>query len=356
MGLGSVRVFTLKEARERSRLARQQLADDIDPIDARRAAVCRPGPKRQSRSASRKLRRSTSPRTAPAGRARSTASNGSASVETYAYPVIGDLSVAAIETAHVLKVIEPIWTSRTETASRVRGRIEAVLDWAKARQLRQGENPARWRGHLDKLLPAKTKVRKVKHLDAMPYGDVPVFMATLRDMDSVSARALEFTILTAARTGETMGATWSEIDLRDEALDGSGRAHEVGPRASRAALAIAPWRSLRRCRAKTETSMSSSARARARASPTRRCSISWQGTGSPFTASGPPSAIGPAIRPTIRARLPKRRLRTSLGDKTEAAYRRGDALEKRRKLMQAWAGYCARQATGSVVQIRKARA
>ena len=109
-------------------------------------------------------------------------------------------------------MLEPIWRTKPETASRVRGRIETVLDWATARDHRQGDNPARWRGHLDKLLPKKTEVRKVRHQSAMPYDDVPGFMAQLRGQDSISARALEFTILAAARTSEAIGASWDEID------------------------------------------------------------------------------------------------------------------------------------------------
>ena len=160
MGLGSVNTFSLAEARERARLARQLLADHLDPIDARH------GRRMQGKAeAAKQVKfKEAAEKYIAAHRAgwknAKHAEQWAATLETYAYPVVGDLSVAAIETAHVLKVIEPIWTSRTETASRLRGRIEAVLDWATARQLRQGENPARWRGHLDKLLPAKTKVRK----------------------------------------------------------------------------------------------------------------------------------------------------------------------------------------------------
>ncbi len=137
-----------------------------------------------------------------------------ATLATYAYPVFGDLSVAAVDTGLVQKVLEPIWSTKPETAGRVRGRIEAVLDWAKVRGYRDGENPARWRGHLDKLLPNRRKVRAVKNHAAMPYPELPAFMAELRERTGVSARALEFAILTAARTSEVIGATWSEIDLK----------------------------------------------------------------------------------------------------------------------------------------------
>jgi integrase len=133
---------------------------------------------------------------------------------TYAYPILGDLPVSAIDVAMVMKVVEPIWARKAETASRVRGRIEAVLDWASARGFRNGDNPARWRGHLDKLLPARSKIAKVKHHAALPYAELPSFMGELRNQEGVSSRALEFTILAAAKTNETIGARWSEIDFK----------------------------------------------------------------------------------------------------------------------------------------------
>ena len=135
-----------------------------------------------------------------------------ATLATYAAPVIGALPVQSIDTSFVMKVIEPLWATRPETASRLRGRVEAVLAWAAARGYRTGENPARWRGHLDKLLPARSKVRKVEHHAALPYTELPGFLVALRDQEGVAARALEFTILMAARTGETIGATWGEIN------------------------------------------------------------------------------------------------------------------------------------------------
>ena len=126
---------------------------------------------------------------------------------------INGLPVAAIDTALVLKALEPVWREKPETASRARGGIESVLSWASAREFRSGENPARWRGHLDKLVPARSKVARVKHHDAVPYAQMPGFMAELRERVGLSGRALEFTNLTAARTGEAIGAQWRECDL-----------------------------------------------------------------------------------------------------------------------------------------------
>ena len=142
------------------------------------------------------------------------ASQWTNTLTTYATPVFGKLPVAAIDTALVMKVVEPLWAVKSETASRVRGRIEVILDWATVRGFRQGDNPARWRGHLDKLLPARSKVRKVVNHAALPYGEIGPFMADLREREGIAARALEFTILTAARTGEVLAPTWSESTSR----------------------------------------------------------------------------------------------------------------------------------------------
>ena len=131
----------------------------------------------------------------------------------YVYPLLGHQPVGVVDTTLVLKVLEPLWTKKPETASRVRGRIEAVLDWAKARGMREGQNPAQWRGHLDHLLPARSKVRRVRHHPALAYAAIPAFMTELRSRPGITARALEFVILTAARTGEALGARWTEIDF-----------------------------------------------------------------------------------------------------------------------------------------------
>jgi len=154
-------------------------------------------------------------------------------LQTYVYPIFGDLPVQTVDVGLVTKAIEPIWATKPETASRVRGRIESVLDWATVRGYREGENPARWRGHLEKLLPARRKVAAVEHHAALAYPELPAFMGEFRQRDGVAARALEFAILTAARTGEVLGARWSEIDLESRlwTIPGgrmkAGREHRV---------------------------------------------------------------------------------------------------------------------------------
>ena len=139
-----------------------------------------------------------------------------ATLGTYVYPIFGELPVAAVDTTLVAKALEPIWGTKPETASRVRGRIESVLDWARARGYRSGENPARWRGHLDNLLPKRRNVRRVEHHAALPYAEIGDFMIELCNAESVSARALEFAILTAGRTGEVIGAQWAEVNLEEK--------------------------------------------------------------------------------------------------------------------------------------------
>src|SRR5262249_20847016 len=137
-------------------------------------------------------------------------------LDAYVHPIIGKLAVDSVDTGLVMQTLEPIWTVKPETASRVRGRIESILDWATSRGHRHGDNPARWRGHLDNLLPARSKVQRVEHHAALPYGEIGAFMVEIRAQAGSAARALEFAILTAARTGEVIGARWQEINLVDQ--------------------------------------------------------------------------------------------------------------------------------------------
>ena len=213
MGLGPVSLFGLQEARAKALDARRQRHGGVDPIEARKAA------RQQARLDAAKAItfKECAEKYIEAHKARwknaKHATQWPSTLKTYAYPVIGSLPVQTIDTALVTKIIEPIWSKKLETANRLRGRIEAVLDWAKVRDYRQGENPARWRGHLDKLLPAPSEVRRVEHHAALPYAETGGFISALRQQEGIAARALEFAILTAARTGEVIGATWGEIDL-----------------------------------------------------------------------------------------------------------------------------------------------
>jgi integrase len=250
MGLGPFPLYSLAEARLLAQDARRLCHQGIDPIEARQAA------KAQKRLADAKTMTFQQCADAyiashrPSWRNASHAAQWSSTLATYADPIIGVLPVQVIDTQLVLKVLQQhveaergpageFWQARPETASRLRGRIENVLDWARVRGYRAGENPARWRGHLDHLLPSRAKLRRVRHHPALPYGELSAFMADLRRREGITARALEFAIVTAGRVGEVIGARWSEFDLRDKtwivpgARMKAGKAHRVplSPRA-----------------------------------------------------------------------------------------------------------------------------
>ena len=205
MGLGAVHTVTLAEARDKARDARKLILEGVDPIGAKRALKQAQALEAASAMVFKDCAEKYISAHKAGWRNARHAGQWTSTLETYVYPVFGPLPVSSIDTALVMKVLEPIWTEKTETASRVRGRIEAVLDWATARGFRVGENPARWRGHLDKLLPARSKVQKVKRHKALPYTEIGAFMEKLREQNSFSAWALEWLILTASRTSETIG-------------------------------------------------------------------------------------------------------------------------------------------------------
>jgi integrase len=216
MGLGSALLgdgVTLDSAREKAKAARAKLRDKIDPLAVRQ--------QERTAAAAAALRQITFAEAAhefhkqreSGWRNRKHAAQVLSSLRVYAFPVIGKLPVDAVDTPLVLKILRPIWNDKTETASRLRGRIEAVLAWAQVNGYRSGDNPARWRGHLEMALPKRTDVAGIKHHAALPYQDVPEFVAALRLRDGVAAQALAFLIYTAARTGEVIGARWSEIDV-----------------------------------------------------------------------------------------------------------------------------------------------
>jgi integrase len=275
-------------------------------------------------------------------------------LEAYVYPVFGDLPVSEVETRHVLQVIEPIWKSRTETASRVRGRIETILDAAKARGYRDGENPARWRGHIAQILPKRTHLSRGHH-KAMDYGEVPDFLNQLRGRKAVAALALEFTILTVARSGEVLGATWKEMDLDKgvwtipaERMK-AGREHRV-PLSARALAILGEVKMFgsdwvfpsRRGGRLSDMAMAMLLR-RMNVEVTvhgfRSCFRDWA-----------------AERTSYAHEVCEMALAHTITNKVEAAYRRGDLFEKRRRLMGDWATYCTGEGAqeGTVTPIRSA--
>jgi integrase len=273
-------------------------------------------------------------------------------LSSYAYPVIGDLPVSEIDTPHVLNILEPIWKTKTETASRLRGRIETVLDSAKARGYRQGENPARWRGHLAQILPARKKLSRGHH-KAMTYEAIPAFLKDLREREAGAALALEFTILTAARTGEVLGATWAEVDLAKgvwtvpaERMK-AGKDHRV-PLCDRA-IAI-----LRGCQALGGEHVFVSPKGDQLSG--MAMSMLLRRMKQDVTVHGFRSAFRDwaAERTSYAHEVCEMALAHAIANKSEAAYRRGDLFEKRQRLMSDWSSHCAGgvAAGGDVVPIR----
>lgn len=330
-GLGSANTVSLKDARLAAEAVRKQLLDGIDPIDSKAKPVAA---KTFAECAEAFI-----------------ASNEMAwkndkhrdqwrnTLKTYAAPHIGKLPVDRIDVNDVLKVLEPIWETKSETASRVRGRIERILDWAATRGYRSSDNPARWKGHLNQVLPHARKVTKPSHHAALPYKDIPAFMSDLRKRNAISARALEFTMLTAARTGEVIGAKWGEIDDNNKvwtvpADRMKGKVEHQVPLSDRA-LAILKnipkdsdfiFVGMKPDEGLSNMSMLAMLKR-------DRPDLTTHGFRSTFrdwaaeTTEFPNELVEMALAHKIR-------------DKAEAAYRRGNLLERRRELMKAWDLYC----------------
>ena len=277
-------------------------------------------------------------------------------LKQYAFPVLGDMAVADIGTPEVLRAIEPHWHTKTETMSRVRGRIESVLDWAGVRGYRTGDNPARWTGHLSEVLPARGEIKKTVHHPAMPYAELPAFMAELRKREGVAARALEFAILCAARTGEVIGARRDEIPFEDKTwMIPAGRMK--GGKEHRVPLSVRALELLRALPAedgndfvfigsRTGTGLSNTTLAQT-LKRMNRGDVTAHGFRSTFRDWAGETTNYPNF-------VVEMALAHAIGDKVEAAYRRGDLLAKRKALMEAWAKYCTSPPpTGAVVPMRK---
>ncbi len=280
-------------------------------------------------------------------------------IDTYAAPILGALAVAAIDTGAIMRVLEPIWREKPETASRLRGRIESVLDFATARGWRSGDNPARWRGHLGNLLPARGKVARVEHHAALPWREIGAFMTDLGTQDGVAAQALRFTILTAARTGEAVGACWSEIDLQERVwtVPGermkAGREHRVP--LSTGALAVLTEVAKLRTDPAPDAPVFPGAKVGKPLSNKALLMLLRRMERGDLTAHGFRSTFRDwCAESTNHPReVAEQALAHTPSDKVEAAYRRGDMIEKRRRLMEEWAAFCARPApVGGVVPIR----
>ena len=344
MGLGTCSEISLASAREIADNCRKLLKQGLDPIEVRKRTVLSqngtaPGAVTFREAADRYIAAHE-----PSWRNPKHRQQWRNTLSTYAVPVIGDTDVATITTEDVLRVIEPIWHAKPETANRVRGRIESVLDWCRVRKYREGANPALWRGHLNHLLPARKKKGGVRHHPALPWLEIPAFMQELRANTSISARALEFTILTAARTSESTLATREELDLDEQiwrvpaprmkafvehrvplsspACDLLDRLPQVescayvfpGARAGRPLSNMAMLELVRGLRpGLTVHGFRSSFR-------------DWASEETDFS----PEVIEMALAHTIESAV-------------ERAYRRGDLFQKRRSLMEAWAAYCSNE-------------
>lgn len=353
MGLGPLHTVSLAEARQCAAQARLQALDGVDPIEVRKE-------KRTVRKleAAKVITFKECAEKYVAGneagwRNAKHREQWHSTLSTYAYPVIGDLAVAAVDTGLVLKILEPLWQTKPETASRLRGRIESVLNWATVREYRKGENPARWRGHLDNVLPAKTKVRKVKHHDAVAYTDMPAFMADLRSRGGVSARALELTVLTAVRTGESINATWGEFDLdkkvwtipgermkaaKEHRVPLSDRVLEILEALPREGEHVFPG--ARKGRPLSNMAMLELLRG------VHGAGATVHGFRSTFRDWAAEQTAYPEF-------VVEKALAHTVADKVEAAYRRGDLFEKRARLMEDWAKYCSAVLTeANVVSMR----
>lgn len=258
----------------------------------------------------------------------------------YAFPVFGDLDVKAIDTGLITKCLEPIWLTKNETAGRVRGRIESILDWATVHEYRNGVNPARWRGHLDKLLAKPSKVQKTEHHKALPYMEINGFIGQLRQQDGIAAKCLEFTILTAARTGETIGAVWDEIDLTAKTwtIPAVRMKAEREHRVSLSSHAITILTEMAAIRTNDYVFPSnkkglSNMAMLAVLKRMDRVDITVHGFRSTFRDWAAESTAYPG-------EVVEMALAHAIKNLTEAAYRRGDLLEKRSRLMEEWARYC----------------
>lgn len=342
-GLGSYPDVSLAEARDKAIAFRKQVRDGLDPIKAKREAVAE-AKAEQAKSVTFAWCAAQYIESHRAGwKNAKHAEQWVSTLAMYAHPVIGELSVGLIDTEHVVRVLEPIWHSKPETASRLRGRIESILGWASARDLRNGSNPARWKGHLDSLFPARTKVARTKHFAALPWNEMKPFMALLATQAGVGALALRFTILTAARSGEVRGMVWDEVDFSNrlwvvpaERMK-AGREHRV-PLSDAACELLENFQRTRL--AGTNVVFPSVRSHQALSDMTLTAVLRRMGRGD-LTVHGFRSTFRDwtAEATNYPQEMAEMALAHVVSNKVEAAYRRGDMLEKRREMMQKWAEF-----------------
>jgi integrase len=354
MGLGGYPAVTLAQAREAARAARAKVKAGIDPIEEARASQSALRASYASAVSFEVCAERYISAQSPTWKNAKSEQQWRNTLAAYAFPVMGSLLVRDVAMSHVLDVLEPIWRTKTETASRLRGRIESVLDWATVSGFRSGLNPARWKGHLDKVLPAAGKIAKTEHFAALPVSDMGEFMIALRNASGVGARALEFAILTAARSGEARGAVWEEFDLQ-------------------ASVWTIPAERMKMKKAH-RVPLSQEAKALIESQPKRAESpyvfaAPRGGMLSDMTLTAVLRRIGaPAVPHGFRSTfkdwaseytnyprdVSEMALAHSIGDKVEAAYRRGELFLKRTRLMADWAAFCAQvEAKGEVIPMNR---
>lgn len=355
MGLGSFLTFTLAEARQRATAQRKLLTDGIDPLATKRSTLLAKRMAEASIITFDKAANAFIEANSPAWRNPKHMVQWRNSIATYASPVIGALPVSTIETSHIMRILSPIWATKTETATRVRGRIEKILDWSKVQGYRTGDNPAAWRGHLSEALPKPSKVAEAAHFAALPWVEIGAFMVALRAAQGAGARAMELIILTATRTSEVLNAKWSEFDL-DAALWVIPKERMKGFREHRVPLSAAALAVLEKM--KQESTGGEFVFMGRKSGPLSnmtclqtlrrmdRNDITVHGFRSTFRDWVSESTSYPRD-------VAEMALAHAIEDKSEAAYRRGDLIEKRRALMSDWAEHCdVVRVSGDVVAIR----
>jgi len=342
MGLGSTRRVTLQAARIKAGEAEEKLGDGIDPKDARDQGQAERVIAARQRLTFKMAAAQCIATKQHEWKNEKHRHQWAATLKTYAYPTLGDLYIDQINMEQVLAVLQPIWTTKTETATRVRQRIETIMDWAKARKLFSGDNPASLKGGLGQLLPKASKITKVQHHPALPYQQVHAFVQKLRQKRGISPKAFEFMILTAARSGEVLGAKWDEFDLASNiwTIPGSrmkaGREHRI-PLSSRSVTIIQEMLAAKQCDfvfpgPTGKKGMSNGALLAIIKGMQQYAAYVPHGFRSTFrdwaaeTTGFANETLELALAHTIR-------------DKAEAAYRRQDQLPKRSKLMEQWSNF-----------------
>ena len=340
IGLGGYPDITLLQAREKARELKENIKAGIDPIEERKSAR-RQLIKEQSKELTfdKAAEKYLSHKAHEFSNKKHT-KQWSSTLKTYASPIIGNLPVSEIDLNHIIRILEPIWLNKTETAKRLRGRIESVLSWSTVAGFRTGDNPARWRGHLDTVLPKPNKVSKVKHHKALPWQDINPFLDKLKKRKGITAKALEFLILTATRSGEVRGAVWDEIDLDNrlwtipEERMKAGKEHRV-PLTDQMIEILTSLPKLDNEPNVFPAPRGGSLSDMAISSILRNMKVDAVPHG--FRSTFRDWCAESTSYPTIVAEMA---LAHTIGNKVEAAYRRGDLMTKRRKLMESWSKYC----------------